>query len=212
VLLGLAVIGLFIFYLVFQGVRVASAWRTAAEKGDPDVIAQIVEDAIGGWRSGKKPKPISPEVWRGIQSMQLVGVEAGLVRVSCISEGEQKMVNGEWVETINPLDAAFGIAARSAERLFYDMPYYRPERVQLDVYATYRDATNLPKRECILTLSANRDDAKAVDWDEWSPREIVDGLGGRYEFGPSGRALEVVPDEPYTVLPGENGAKAAVPS
>lgn len=212
VLLGLAIVGLFVFYLVFQGIRVASAWRTAAENGDLKVIAQIVEDGINGWRSGKKPKEIPPEVWRGVQSMQLVGVEAGLVRVSCVSEGEQKMVEGKWIEVVNPLDAAFGIVARAAERLFYDMPYFRPERVQIDVYATYRDQQNNPHRECILTLSADRDDARSVDWDEWTSREIADGMGARYELGAAGRALPVTPDEPLTVLPSENGAKAAVPS
>ena len=74
-----AVIGLFflfllITYIVVQGTRAALAWREEAEKGNVDVIRDMIEDAIKHWQSQKRPKPIAPEVWRGIQSLSLTSV------------------------------------------------------------------------------------------------------------------------------------------
>src|SRR5881398_1103944 len=97
-----AVLGLFIMfvivtYIVVQGTRAALAWRKAAAEGDVKVIRDIVEDSLGAWR--------------GIQGMQIVEVDAELVRVSCQAEGDYRLVNGRWVETANPLHEATAVTA-----------------------------------------------------------------------------------------------------
>src|SRR5450759_4796965 len=92
-----------------QGTRAAFAWRTAADKGDLDVIHDIMEDALNGWSTQKRPKPVAPEVWRGIQSLQLAGLASGYVRVSCVAASEYKMQDGRWIELRNPLQEGMAI-------------------------------------------------------------------------------------------------------
>ncbi len=65
-------------YIMIQGTRAALAWRTAAAAGDLTVIRDIIDDSIKHWSSQKRPKPVAPEVWRGIQSLQLVSLAPGL--------------------------------------------------------------------------------------------------------------------------------------
>jgi hypothetical protein len=82
-----AVIGIFIAFLVFayiiiQGTRAALAWRKAAAAGDVKVIRDIVEEALGAWRSMKRPKEVPADVWRGVQSMQFIDVGPEFVRVN----------------------------------------------------------------------------------------------------------------------------------
>lgn len=212
-LLGIAIFGLFMAYLVFQGTRAALAWRKAAADGDLKVIADIVEDSISAWRSMKKPKEVAPDIWRGLQSMQLAAVEADFVAVSCQAEGEYKLVEGRWLEVSNPLQEGFGIAARATEMLFYDLPHFRTERIQVDVYTTFRDAAGATGRECVLTLSTTRDLAKQVDWEEWTAHQTVDALGGRYSIGQGGQPNPVTPpDLPASLpesVPEANGRRAA---
>ena len=89
---GVIVIGIIfvlVGYVVIQGTRAASAWRKAATAGDIGVIQKILEEAIGGWRSSRRPKEVPPEIWRGIQSMELVEVGPDSVRVSCSAESEK---------------------------------------------------------------------------------------------------------------------------
>ncbi len=62
---GVIVIGIvfvLVGYVVIQGTRAASAWRKAATAGDVGVIQKILEDAIGGWRSSRRPKEVPPEI------------------------------------------------------------------------------------------------------------------------------------------------------
>lgn len=204
--LGLALFFLLVTYIVLQGTRAALAWREAAAKGDVKVIRDIVEDCIKGWASQKRPKEVPPEVWRGIQSMQLADVDAGYVRVSVLAESEYRMEAGDWVEIRNPLQEGFAITARAADMLFYELPHYRPERLQIDVYTQYRDATGVTRRECILSSYTDRATARSVDWEEWSPEEIVRALGGRYRLSETGRPL---PIEPIAVPKADESQTAA---
>ena len=146
-LLVIFVLFLVLAYIIVQGTRAAIAWRTAAADGDTKVIRDIVEDSLEGWRSQKRPKPVSVEVWRGVQSLQLVHVEADFVRVSATAESDYKLVGGQWLEMRNPLQEGFAITARAAEMLFYELPHYRPERLQIDVYSAFRDDSGATRRE-----------------------------------------------------------------
>lgn len=196
-----AVLGLFIFflivtYIVVQGTRAALAWRDEADKGNTDVIRDIVEDSLKHWSSQKRPKPIAPEVWRGIQSLKLTSVQADYVRVSCVAESEYALQDGRWLEIRNPLHEGFAITARAADMLFYELGHWRPEKVQIDVYTTYRNDSGVTKRECVLSTVATRELAKEVDWEEWPAEDIVKAFEPYYRLGDTGRPLPIEPIAP----------------
>ncbi len=193
----------FVGYVVVQGTRAARAWRKAASDGDVGVIKQILDDAISSWSSMRRPKEVPSDVWRGIQSMNLVEVGPESVHVSCQAESEYRLLDGRWVETSNPLQEGMAITARAADMIFYEMPYFRPQFVQIDVYTTFRGPDGSANRQCILSTPATRELARQVDWDEWSATEIVDALGGRYQLGESDQPLPIAPKQSAT--PGGNG-------
>ena len=189
-------------YIIIQGTRAALAWRQAAEQGDVKVIRDIVEESLQAWSSQKRPKPIAAEVWRGIQSMQLVAVGPDYVRVSAGAESDYRLVSERWVEMSNPLQDGMGITAKAAEMLFYDLGYLRPKRIQIDVYTQYRDEAGITQRECVLSTFATREVAKDIDWDEWTSDEIVSAMGGVFRLSDTGRPLPVAPlDPPADALP-----------
>jgi hypothetical protein len=197
-LLGLFIVFLIVAYIVIQGTRAAMAWRQAAAAGDVKVIRDIVQDAIGVWRSGKRPKEVAPAVWRGVQSMQMVDAAPGFVRVSCEAQSDYRLVEGRWVEISNPLQEGFGIAAKVSESLFYELPHYRPDAIQIDVYTSFREGEDATQHVCILSLETDRERVKQVDWEEWTAEEIVDHLGARYRLGEQGQPLpiDVAPPPP----------------
>jgi hypothetical protein len=210
-LLGIAIFVLILTYIVVQGTRAAMAWRTAADAGDVKVIRDIVQDSLDGWRSTKRPKTVAPEVWRGVQSLQIVEIRSDLVRVSCQAESEYRMSDGTSVETANPLQAGMAITARALDMLLYELPHYKPQRVQVDVYATFRGVDGSSRRACILSTAASREAAAMVDWEEWTPAEIIEALEGRCRMGDMGQPLpiEVEPPAAAEAEPGEAPSRAA---
>ena len=194
--LGLFIMFLIVTYIVVQGTRAALAWRKAAAEGDVKVIRDIVEDSLGAWRSMKRPKEVPAEVWRGIQSMQIVEVDAEVVRVSCQAEGDFRLVNGRWVETANPLHEAMAVTVKGLDMLLYELPHYKPGRVQIDVYMTMREADRATERVCILSTTATRENARQIDWEEWTPAQIVEALSGRYRMDDLGQPLPIQVEAP----------------
>jgi hypothetical protein len=209
-LLGIVIFLLILTYIVIQGTRAAMAWRAAAAAGDVKVIRDLVQDSIDSWRSMKRPKTVPSEVWRGIQSLQIVEVRVDLTRVSCQAESEYRMINGQSIEVANPLQTGMAITARSLEMLFYELPHYKPPRVQLDVYTTYREAGQ-SARVCILSTSASQEAAATIGWDEWTPSEIVEELEGRCRMDDRGQPLpiEVEPPAPVESQPEQTPPAAA---
>jgi len=194
-ILAVSVIFVVVGYIVLQGTRASMAWRKAASGGDVDVIRQILEDAILSWRSIKRPKDVAPDVWRGVQSVALVDVAADSASVSCQVESEYRLLDGRWVEVSSPLQEGFAVTACLADMLLYDVPNLRLDSVRIDVHTTFRDAGGTAERACILTTNVRRELAREVDWEEWTPAEIVDAFGGRYRLGERGAALPVEPLE-----------------
>ncbi len=199
-LLGLTLLFLLITYIVVQGARAAMAWRRAAAAGDVNVIRMIVEDSLSAWRSGRRPKNVPPDVWRGIQSMQLTDLGGDFVRVSAQAQSEYRMQDGAWIEVKNPLQEAIEITARAADMLFYEMPHYRPNRIQVDVYTAFREGEGPTRSVCIMSTAAERHQARDVDWEEWGAGDIVDALGARYRPGEFGQPLPIDVDPPSGIL------------
>ena len=204
--LGLTILFAIMTYIVVQGTRAAMAWRKAAAAGDVKVIRDIVEDTLSSWRSTKRPKEVPPDVWRGIQSVQLVEVGPEFVRVSCQAEGDYKLVNGRWFEQASPLQEGMAITSRALDMLLYELPHFKAGRVQIDVYTTFRETGTATRRGCILSTSATREAAREVDWEEWTPGQIVDALGGRYELDDHARPLPIEVEDPKA--PDAEGAEA----
>ena len=197
---GLTLNFLLVTYIVVQGSRAAMAWRKSAAEGDVKVIRLIVDDSLSTWRSMKRPKQIPPDVWRGIQSMQLTDLAGDFVRVSCQAQSEYRMAEGRWVEVQNPFQEGIEITARAADMLLYEMPHYRPDKVQIDVYTAFREGDGFTRNICILTTGATREQAREVDWEEWTAEEIVSSLGGRYRLGDFGQPLAIEVDAPSGAL------------
>ncbi len=194
-LLALGIVFVIFAWVIIQGTRAALAYRRQVAAGDTAVIEEIVRDAISVWRSQKRPREVPTEVWRGIQTLELLALGPDYVRVSAQAEGEYKLVDGRWVEAANPLQQGMAITARAADMLLYELPNCRLAKVQVDVYTTFREADGSVSRQCILSTIASREQARQVDWDGWSAEEIVDAFGGRYRLGDQGRPLPIDPDE-----------------
>jgi hypothetical protein len=209
-LLGIVIFFLILTYIVIQGTRAAMAWRAAAAAGDVKVIRDLVQDSIDSWRSMKRPKTIPPEVWRGVQSLQIVEIRVDLTRVSCQAESEYKVMGGQSVEVANPLQTGMAITAHALEMLFYELPHYKPPRVQVDVHTTYREAGQ-SERVCILSTSAPQEAAATIGWDEWTPPEIVEALEGRCRMDERDQPLpiEVEPPAPVETQPDQTPPAAA---
>ena len=201
---GIVAIGIVfavVAYVVLQGTRASLAWRKAAAGGDVDVIRRMLEESIGSWGSMKRPKDVPPEVWRGVQSVELVEVAADKARVSCPVESENRLVDGRWAEAGGPLQQGMAVTARLVDMLLYDVPNLRLDGARVDVYTTFRDPDGESQRVCILTTNARREVVREVDWEGSLPAEIVDALGGRYRLSERGAALPIDPDD-----------KAAIPA
>ena len=206
-ILAIVLIFIVLAYVVVQGTRASLAWRRAADRGDVDVIRQMLEESIADWRSVKRPKEVAPDVWRGVQSVELVDVGPDSARVSCQVESEYRRLGGRWVEAANALDEGMAVTGRLADMLLYDVPNLRLATARIDVYTTFRDPAGGAQRACILTTAADREAAREVDWEGWTPAQIVDAFGGRYRRGETGDALPIeLEDE--AEAPGELGLEA----
>ena len=208
-LLGIFILVLILAYIVVQGTRAALAWRQAAAAGDVKVIRDIAEDALSVWRSTKRPKDVAPEIWRGVQSMQLVDAAAGFVRVSCEAESDYRLLDTRWIEMANPLQVGIAITARGADMLLYELPHFKADRIQIDVYTTFRDEGGATRRSCILSTIATRESARGVDWEEWTPAQIVAELGGRYSLGERGQPLPIEVEDSLQLMEAESDGTAA---
>jgi hypothetical protein len=197
-ILAIGIIFVIVGYMVLQGTRAALAWRRAADAGDVDIIRQILDDTLASWRSMKRPREVAAEVWRGVQSAELVEVAAESARVSCQAESEYRLADGRWVEVVSPLQEGFAVTARLADMLLYEVPNLNLAAARIDVHTTFRDADGASRRACILTTTATREAARAVDWENWTAVDIVDALGGRYRPGEGGAALPIEIEEPLS--------------
>jgi hypothetical protein len=61
-----------------------------------------------------------------------------------------------------------------------------------------------------MSLETDRERVKQVDWEEWTPEEIVDHLGARYRLGEHGQPLPIEvapPAQPEETSESEEPAK-----
>jgi hypothetical protein len=117
-------------------------------------------------------------------------VEPEGVRLSAMAEGRYEQVAGQRREVSNALAEGMNVAAKVADMTLYDIPNVMLPWVRVDVYSTYRDETGSSQR-CILTVTADRDLADKLAWEELTGEEVIRAFGGRYSLDDRGNPLPI---------------------
>lgn len=206
-ILLIALVFAFLAYVIFKETRTHRFWQRKVEEGDLEMITQLVQVEVERWRAERPPRDVPAAVWQGIQGVELVEVGRDYIRASSTAEPQFAPVGGERRQVSGALDEAKRITGRLAERFFYDIPHVRPERVQIDVYATFQAMGGEVIQRCILSTLARRADAAEVDWESDPPEVIAERLGARYQLDGHGAALPIEPDE-EAVRVSVNGARS----
>ncbi len=179
--LGLFIFGLIMIYTMWQGARAQIKYREEVSAGNMPVIEEVVNGELERWRTQRPPRQVPLSVWNGVRAMETVSLDTNSIHVSCNAEGQYRMAEGLWQEVSSPLQEGMAVAGKVIELLLYEIPHFRPDRVQVDVYTTFRDPSGSVTRGRILTCSTDRERARNVDWDSGTPKEIIDALSGDYE-------------------------------
>ena len=205
----LVVMFLFAFFglVIFKEARTHRFWRDKVREGDLDMITQLVQLAVEGWRAERAPKGMAATVWQGIQGVEVVEIGRDFVHVSSTSEPQFALVGGERRQVSSAIDEAKRITALLAERLFYDIPHVRNEHVQIDVYSTFHGQDGAATQRCILTVVAEREVAAAIDWENDPPESIAELLGARYRLDARGVPQPVEPEAPRVSANGAHGSE-----
>jgi hypothetical protein len=207
---GIVVIALFfafVAYIVFTEARTHRFWRRRVEAGDLEMITQLLNAEVSGWRTERPPKGMAASVWQGIQSVEVIEVGQDYVRASTIAEPQFALVGGTRRQVSSSVDEARRITAKLAERFFYDVPHVRFQRVQLDVFTTFSEPSGEATQRCIMSTLASRDAAGEVDWDADPPEAVAERLGAHYDVDVHGTPHPIQPDED-AVRVSANGAKS----
>jgi hypothetical protein len=193
-------------FIMFKETRTHRFWRSKVEEGDTEMITQLVRVELERWRTEGPPKGMSTTVWTGVQGVELVEAGRDQLHVSSTAEPQFALVGGGRRQVSSTLDEGKRITAALAERFLYDIPHVRPERVQIDIYATFGEPAGEVSQSCILSTPAQRSAAAEVDWENDPPEVITEMLGARYRLDGHGGALPIDLDE-EDARAGTNGSR-----
>ena len=193
-ILMIALLFAFFGIVIFKETRTHRFWQRKVEEGDLDMITQLVQAEVSHWKLERPPKGMPASVWQGVQSVELVEIGADYIRVSTTAEPQFALVGGARRQVTSALDEAKRVAAKLAERLFYEIPHIRPARLQIDCYTTLQEPSGEVTQRCILSAVADRDAAAEVDWDSDPPEVIAERLGARYQLDARGDAQPIEPE------------------
>ncbi len=213
---GVAIAFAIIFVLVgliglvlFKEARTHRFWRQLVAENDVDAIRGIMNGEIERWRTQRPPKGISAAVWAGVQGMELITANAKYVHLTTSAEPEFRLVEGKQSQVATSLDTARSTTALLLEMVFYDVPNFRPDVTRVDIYTAFRDAAGSAVPTPILSVTAERDDAMYVDWDE-EPRVVIDEFESTYVLSDSGEAQPIaLPEEDPALAEFEPGPAAS---
>jgi hypothetical protein len=181
-ILIVAVVGLFLGFLVLQAVFAARHWQRVIAEGDADALGEAIDNAFEGWRSQRPPKGMAPADWRALSTAALVAADRDRARVSLLADAEVRVIGSRRVEMSSAQDVARRVAVTMAERLFYEIPHVHFEQVQVDVLTDYRARDGEATVEPLLSTRPTRDQAAEAEWDlgepadllaEWDTREVL---------------------------------------
>jgi hypothetical protein len=192
-LLVVAIIVLFIAYAILQETRAQAHWRGLVREGNVDAIRSLLADEVSTWKSERVPKGVPSLLWHGVQTVELIDVNAKGCRVNCSTEGEYSLIEGRRVETSSPLNEGMKVTIKLADLILYDVPNVKQDYVQVDVYTSFRDQAGRADTRCILSSQIHRVDVQELDWERISPQEFIEAVGGRHAGDSSGSLNAVEP-------------------
>jgi hypothetical protein len=179
--IGIIVVMLiFVAYVIVQETRAQMHWRGLVEEGDVPAIRELVEAEADHWRSSRVPKGVPALLWHGIQTVELIDVNAEGIRLSASAEGEYSLVGGRRIETNSPLNEGMKITQKLAEMALYDIPNVKLDHVQIDVYTSFRDEGGHAEPRCVLSTRIERPVIEHIDWEQTTPAEFVGMNEGRF--------------------------------
>ncbi len=171
---------LFTGFVIVQETRAQLHWRDLVQQGDVDAIRQLIEAEIEGWHTQRVPKGTPALLWHGVQTVELLDVDATKARISCNAEGEYALVEGKRVETSSPIEEGMKITKKLAEMMLYDVPNVKLDQVQTDIYTFFRSEGGAAEPRCILSTRINRRTVEHIDWEEIEAHDFAELTGARY--------------------------------
>ena len=193
---GIAIVVLLLLvtgYVIVQETRAQLHWRDLVAQGDVDAIRQLIEAEMDTWHNQRVPRGTPALLWHGVQTVELLDVDATSVLVSCNAEGAYAMVEGRRAEVSTPVQEGMKITQKLAEMLLYDVPNVKLDQVQIDVYTFFRSEGGIAEPRCILSTRVNRRTVEHIDWDETEAHDFAALTGAR--FSANGNGVE--PIEPF---------------
>jgi hypothetical protein len=192
-ILFILIILLLISYVIIQETRAQMHWRGLVEQGDLGAMRTLIADEVESWHTARVPRGVPALLWHGIQTAELIDVGPKAARLNCSAEGESAFIDGRRVETSSALEEAKKITMKLAEMAFYDIPNVKLEKVQIDVYTSFRDQSGRGDSLCILSTLVERSDVEHLDWEATPASEFIELVGGRYVSDGSGRIQSIEP-------------------
>ncbi len=177
---------LFTGFVIVQETARQTHWRGLVEGGDLEAIRTLIEEQVEIWHESRVPRGTPALLWHGMQTVELLDVTATAARASCSAEGEYALVGGRHVETSTPLVQGMKITQRLAEMLLYDVPNVKLDRVQIDVYTSFRDENGHAESRCILSTAVKRSAVEHIDWEEAEPGDFMALTEARFSGGDDG--------------------------
>jgi hypothetical protein len=192
-ILVIFVILILVAYVIVQETRAQLFWRSLVDKGDVSAIRELLEGEIERWHTERVPRGTPALLWHGIQTSELLDVAPDGAHMSCNAEGEYALSGGRRVETSSPLAEGMKITQKLAEMLLYDVPNVKLDRVQIDVYTSFREAGGQADTRCILSTLVVRSLVEHIDWEETEPADFVSLNQGRFAANGDGALAAIEP-------------------
>jgi hypothetical protein len=199
-----AVLLLLIAYVIIQETRAQMHWRDLVKQGDVEAIRELLQTEIDRWHTERVPKNVPALLWHGVQTVELIDVDAHGARLSCSAEGEVALVGGRRVETSSPLEEGKKITMKLADLALYEVPNVKLDRVQIDVYTTFRDGAGQSLSHCVLSTRVEREDIEELDWEATTAQEFIEMTRGRYSSDNNG-AVHAIEPLPWPAEPAAKG-------
>ena len=188
--LGLAFF-LFVGWVISTEMFQQRSWRKRVASGDHEIVEALILEAMASWRGTRPPRDVPASLWAGVQRAELAAATAELAVVQSSAEGEFRSVEGRRELVSSALDEALALAARLVEMMLYDVPNLSLGSVRVDVYSTFTTDAGAAVQKPILTTTAHRSDADAIDWDDLAPAETLARFETAWEATESGLAAPI---------------------